>query len=87
MTLIKKKDDDFKDSTEDLEANTTRNNILTLDDFIEQIFQIRRTLLGVSISALILVPIALGLSDIHIFLLYWKLKMNLETFWSSYLGL
>jgi hypothetical protein len=33
-----------------------------MENFIEQIFQIRRTLLGVSISALILSPIAIGLS-------------------------
>ncbi|MPZ07050.1 MAG: hypothetical protein GEU26_11660 [Nitrososphaeraceae archaeon] len=33
-----------------------------MDSFIEQIFEIRKTLLGVSISALILAPIAIGLS-------------------------
>jgi uncharacterized membrane protein len=48
---------------EETTSNVTRNNILTLmDNFIEQIFQIRRTLLGVSICALILSPIAIGLS-------------------------
>jgi hypothetical protein len=44
-------------------AEVTRENILSLmDSFIEQITNIRRTLLGVSISALILAPIAIGLS-------------------------
>jgi hypothetical protein len=33
-----------------------------MDTFIQQILSIRRTLLGVSISALILAPIAIGLS-------------------------
>ena len=41
----------------------TRENILSLmDSFIEQITSIRKTLLGVSISALILAPFAMGLS-------------------------
>jgi isocitrate/isopropylmalate dehydrogenase len=40
-----------------------RANLLTLmDTFIQQILSIRKTLLGVSISALILAPIAIGLS-------------------------
>jgi uncharacterized membrane protein len=40
-----------------------RKNILSLmDSFIEQITNIRRTLLGVSISALVLAPLAIGLS-------------------------
>jgi hypothetical protein len=44
-------------------TNTERVNLLTLmDSFIEQILKIRKTLLGVSISALILAPIAIGLS-------------------------
>ncbi|HEY9386403.1 MAG TPA: hypothetical protein VIP70_05140 [Nitrososphaeraceae archaeon] len=43
--------------------NTGRENILSLmDSFIEQITAIRKTLLGVSISALILAPLAIGLS-------------------------
>jgi len=43
--------------------NTARENILSLmDSFIEQITAIRKTLLGVSISALILAPLAIGLS-------------------------
>ena len=41
----------------------SRHNILTLvDNFIEQIFQIRKTLRGVSISAMILAPLAIALS-------------------------
>ena len=41
----------------------SRENILSLmDSFIEQITNIRRTLLGVSISALVLAPLAIGLS-------------------------
>jgi hypothetical protein len=41
----------------------SRYNILNLIDiFIEQIFHIRKTLLGVSISAIIMAPIAIGLS-------------------------
>ena len=40
-----------------------RKNILSLmDNFIEQITSIRKTLLGVSISALLLAPLAIGLS-------------------------
>jgi hypothetical protein len=54
---------DSKEAHEETTSTVTRNNILTLiDNFIEQIFQIRRTLLGVSICALILSPIAIGLS-------------------------
>ncbi|HET6640275.1 MAG TPA: hypothetical protein VFG77_01570 [Nitrososphaeraceae archaeon] len=50
--------DDDHDST-----SSTRANLLTLmDTFIQQILNIRKTLLGVSISALILAPIAIGLS-------------------------
>ena len=41
----------------------SRYNILALiETFIEQIFHIRKTLLGVSISAIIMAPIAIGLS-------------------------
>ena len=48
-------------SVEDTEV--ARENILSLmDSFIEQITSIRKTLLGVSISALILAPLAIGLS-------------------------
>lgn len=41
----------------------SRQNILTLlDGFIEQIQQIRRILLGMSLSAIILAPLAIALS-------------------------
>ncbi|HZA64408.1 MAG TPA: hypothetical protein VE573_16150 [Nitrososphaeraceae archaeon] len=41
----------------------SRHDILSLlDSFIDQIHQIRRTLLGVSISALVLSPLAIALS-------------------------
>ena len=41
----------------------SRSDILSLlDNFIEQIHKIRRTLLGVSISALVLSPLAIALS-------------------------
>jgi hypothetical protein len=53
----------INESNDESASISSRNNILTLmDDFIEQIFEIRKTLLGVSISALILAPIAIGLS-------------------------
>jgi hypothetical protein len=49
--------------TEEVESVTDRSNVLTLmDSFVDQIFQIRRTLVGVSISALVLAPISIGLS-------------------------
>ncbi|HET7148734.1 MAG TPA: hypothetical protein VFI73_09585 [Candidatus Nitrosopolaris sp.] len=48
---------------DDNEPTTYRHNILNIiDSFIEQVFQIRKTLFGVSISALILAPLAIGLS-------------------------
>ena len=54
-------DDDNNNRKEKL--NASRSDILSLlDDFIEQINQIRRTLFGVSISALILSPLAIILS-------------------------
>ena len=57
------KNADSEENHEGIALDVTKNNILTLmDNFIEQIFQIRRTLLGVSICALILSPIAIGLS-------------------------
>ncbi|MGH9923955.1 MAG: hypothetical protein ACRD5B_01125 [Nitrososphaeraceae archaeon] len=53
----------FVNNDEDVLSNTARDNLLTLmDTFIQQILNIRKTLLGVSISALILAPIAIGLS-------------------------
>ena len=43
--------------------NVERNNIIyLLDSFIEQIHKIRRFLLGVSISSIILAPIAISLT-------------------------
>ncbi len=55
--------ENFVNNDEDGVANTARANLLTLmDTFIQQILNIRKTLLGVSISALILAPIAIGLS-------------------------
>jgi uncharacterized membrane protein len=43
--------------------NTSRHDVLSIvDDFIEQIFQIRKTLRGVSISAIFLGPLAIALS-------------------------
>jgi hypothetical protein len=43
--------------------NDERNNILTiLDSFIEQITKIRRFFIGVSISSIILAPIAISLT-------------------------
>lgn len=54
---------DGEDTNNDELARKGRDNLLTLmDSFIHQILNIRRTLLGVSISALILAPIAIGLS-------------------------
>ena len=44
-------------------SSSLRYGILSLiETFIEQIFNIRKTLLGVSISAIIMAPIAIGLS-------------------------
>ena len=41
----------------------SRQNILTvLDDFIQQIQQIRKILLGMSLSAIVLAPLAIALS-------------------------
>src|SRR6476646_5898372 len=44
-------------------TDNSRLEIITaMDDFISQILKIRKTLLGVSISAMILAPLAIGLS-------------------------
>ena len=44
-------------------VSSSRQQVLSvIDSFIEQILQIRRTLLGVSISSLVLAPLAIGLS-------------------------
>jgi hypothetical protein len=64
------KEEDYKEETEKNDDTfstshivPTRENILSLmDSFIERITSIRKTLLGVSISALILAPFAIGLS-------------------------
>jgi hypothetical protein len=45
------------------DKETSRQDILDLiDSFVEQIHKIRKILLGVSISAVILAPLAIGLS-------------------------
>ena len=50
-------------SNEEKGLSVFRHNILSLvDSFIEQIFQIRKILRGVSISAMILAPLAIVLS-------------------------
>jgi hypothetical protein len=50
-------------SNNEEKSNMSRHDILSLlDNFIEQIHQIRRTLLGVSVSALVLSPLAIALS-------------------------
>jgi hypothetical protein len=52
-----------KETNISLYSSPPRYGILSLiDTFIEQIFHIRKTLLGVSISAVIMAPIAIGLS-------------------------
>jgi hypothetical protein len=70
------KEDYFKEIDDDNNNNITasstnaaaRKNILSLmDNFIEQITSIRKTLLGVSVSALLLAPLAIGLSVYLIF--------------------
>jgi hypothetical protein len=54
---------DYNKKQELTVPSSSRYRILSLIDiFIEQIFKIRKTLLGVSISALVLAPIAIGLS-------------------------
>jgi uncharacterized membrane protein len=64
-------DNDNNDYNKEQESNVSsssspsfsRYSILSLiETFIEQIFRIRKTLLGVSISAIIMAPIAIGLS-------------------------
>src|ERR671930_2647189 len=59
-------DDDYDGMQEHHASSSSsshRYRILSLiETFIEQIFHIRKTLLGVSISAVIMAPIAIGLS-------------------------
>lgn len=66
MNDVEKEKDEIDDINRINEKNGSGSagiNLLTLmDSFIEQVLQMRRTLLGVSISALILAPIAIGLS-------------------------
>ncbi len=51
------------DNQDGLTSSSTRQDILTLlDDFIQQILHIRRILLGMSISAIVLAPLAIALS-------------------------
>jgi hypothetical protein len=55
--------DYIKKQESTVSSSASRYRILSLIDiFIEQIFHIRKTLLGVSISAIIMAPIAIGLS-------------------------
>jgi hypothetical protein len=50
-------------SSDNQEPRSSRQDILTLlDGFIQQIQQIRKILLGVSVSAIILAPLAIALS-------------------------
>jgi formate hydrogenlyase subunit 3/multisubunit Na+/H+ antiporter MnhD subunit len=52
-----------RDNKEDIISNSTNTDILNLvDGFIDQISKIRTVLKGLSISALILAPIAIALS-------------------------
>jgi hypothetical protein len=56
-------DENITNNEDDGSTKHERANLLTLmDTFIQQILNIRKTLLGVSISALILAPVAIGLS-------------------------
>jgi hypothetical protein len=57
------KKDDYNKKQEPSVSSSSQYNILNLIEiFIEQIFHIRKTLLGVSISAIVMAPIAIGLS-------------------------
>jgi hypothetical protein len=63
--MIDENDDDDYDRKQEYHASSSshRYRIFSLiETFIEQIFHIRKTLLGVSISAVIMAPIAIGLS-------------------------
>ncbi|MGA7897976.1 MAG: hypothetical protein WA395_01575 [Nitrososphaeraceae archaeon] len=56
-------EDDNTEYTEAPNVSSSRQQVLSvIDSFIEQILHIRRTLLGVSISSLVLAPLAIGLS-------------------------
>lgn len=51
-----------KDDQEQESPQSRRNILSLLDDFIQQIQQIRRILLGMSLSAIVLAPLAIALS-------------------------
>ena len=52
-----------EEEDEDVEFPVSRSNVLSIiDNFIEQILKIRTTLFGVFLSALVLAPLAIGLS-------------------------
>ena len=56
-------EDDNTEYTEAPNVLQSRQQVLSvIDNFIEQILHIRRTLLGVSISSFIFTPLAIGLS-------------------------
>ena len=56
-------DDNYDGMQEHHPSSSHRYRILCLiETFVDQIFHIRKTLLGVSISAIIMAPIAIGLS-------------------------
>jgi hypothetical protein len=57
------KEEEDEDEDEDVEFPVSRSNVLSIiDNFIEQILKIRTTLFGVFLSALVLAPLAIGLS-------------------------
>lgn len=51
-----------KDDQEQRSPQSRQNILSLLDDFIQQIQQIRRILLGMSLSAIVLAPLAIALS-------------------------
>jgi hypothetical protein len=59
-----REDDDAmsSDNQNDLTSSTRQDILTLLDDFIHQIQYIRRVLLGMSISAIVLAPLAIALS-------------------------
>lgn len=60
---MREDDDAMSSDNQDDFTSSTRQDILTLlDDFIHQIQYIRRILLGMSISAIVLAPLAIALS-------------------------
>jgi len=50
------------DSQDDLTSSTRRDILTLLDEFIKQIQNMRRILLGMSVSAIVLGPLAIALS-------------------------